>query len=153
MKKGPSHGARHGNTKRQMIYYVAHNAARKARKNGHKTIMDRFLNSPLERSRNGNSWKLVPNTSGKNGPMDQRDDYQEAKGTRERLCEEHGKGNTRIHAKDQGRRRRSQQFTGTQEGSERVDQKKKLEVVRRSINNFFILKLASSFTVEIFIME
>ena len=74
------------------------------------------------------------NTSGKNGPMDQRDDYQEAKRTRERLYEEHGQGNTRIHSKDQVRQRRSQQFTGTD-------------------NKFFILKLASSFMVEIFIME
>ena len=33
------------------------------------------------------------------------------------------KGNTRIHTKDQGRQRRSEQFTGTEEGSERVDRK------------------------------
>ena len=32
-----------------------------------------------ERSRNENSWKLVVNTSCKNGPLHQRDDYQEAK--------------------------------------------------------------------------
>ena len=54
---------------------------------------------------------------GEQRPMDQRDDYQEAKRTCERLYEEHGKGNTRLHPKDQVRRRRSQQFTGTKEGS------------------------------------
>ena len=62
------------------------------------------------------------------------------------------KGNTRIHTKDQGRQRRSEQFTGTEEGSERVDRKTGLEVVRPSINQFFILKLASSFMVEIYTM-
>ena len=35
IKKGPSHGAGHGNTERQRKYYAAHNAAKKARKNGH----------------------------------------------------------------------------------------------------------------------
>ena len=53
--------------------------------------------------------------------MDQRNDYQEAQRTKERLYEEHGKGNTRIYPKDQVRQRRSQQFSGTEEGSERVD--------------------------------
>ena len=100
IKKGPSHGARHGNTERQIIYYAAHNAARKE----YKSMLDRFLNSPryrtsqtairwdeefcakydsiaaedhsyivtqAERSRNENSWKLVLNTSGKIGPIDQ----------------------------------------------------------------------------------
>ena len=84
--------------------------------------------------------------------MDQRDDYQEAKRT-ERLYEEHGNGNTRIHTKDHVRQRRSQQFTGTEKGSERVTPQNGLGVVRPSINKFFILKLASSFMVEIFIME
>ena len=62
------------------------------------------------------------------------------------------KGNTRIHTKDQSRQRRSEQFTGTEEGSERVHRKTGLEVVRPSINPFFILKLASSFMVEIYTM-
>ena len=55
--------------------------------------------------------------------MDQRDDYQEAKRTHERLDEEQGKGNIRLHSKDQVRQLRSKQFTGTDEGSERVDPK------------------------------
>ena len=49
IKKGPSHGARPGPTERQRIYYVAHNTARKARKHGHKTTLERFLNSPRYR--------------------------------------------------------------------------------------------------------
>ena len=102
IKKGPSHGTRHGNTERQIIHYAAHNAARKARKEEYTSTLDRFLNSPRyrksqtaigwdeefcarydaiaaehhskiatqgERSRNENSWKVVLNTSGKNGPM------------------------------------------------------------------------------------
>ena len=39
-----------------------------------------------ERSRNDNSSKLAQHSSGKNGPMDQRDDYQEAKITNKRDC-------------------------------------------------------------------
>ena len=118
IKKGPSHGARHGNTERERIYYAADNAARMARKKKCKSILDRFLKSPryqksqtdigwdeefcarydtiaaedlssiatqAERSRNVNSWKLVPKTSVRNGPMDQRDDCQEAERTHERL--------------------------------------------------------------------
>ena len=35
IKKGPSHGARHGNTERQSIYHAAHVSSKKA-KNGYK---------------------------------------------------------------------------------------------------------------------
>ena len=45
IKKGPSHGARHGPTERQIIYCVANKEARKARKNRYTSILDRFLNS------------------------------------------------------------------------------------------------------------
>ena len=56
--------------------------------------------------------------------MDQRDDYQEAKNNScENVYEEHGKGNTRLRSKDQAPQRRRQQFTGTEEVSERVDPK------------------------------
>ena len=44
-----------------------------------------YIATQAERSRNDTSWKLVPNTSGKNGPMDQRYDYQEAERTNQRL--------------------------------------------------------------------
>ena len=66
---------------------------------------------------------LYETLRGKNGPMDQGDDYQEADRTYERLYEEHGKDNTRLHPKDQVRQRRSQRFTETEERSERVDPK------------------------------
>ena len=39
IKKGPSHGARHGPTQSQRLYCKAHNAFRKAQKHGHKTII------------------------------------------------------------------------------------------------------------------
>ena len=46
INKGPSHGARHGNTERQIIYHAAHvSSSKKAKKNGFKSILDRFLNT------------------------------------------------------------------------------------------------------------
>ena len=80
-----------------------------------ETLKTRGISAQAERSKHVNSWKLVLNTSDKNGPTDQRDDHQQAKRTHERLYEEHGKGNTRLHHKDQVRQRRSQQFTGSLE--------------------------------------
>ena len=38
-----------------------------------------YIATRWERSRNENSWKLVQNSGGANGPVDQRDDYKEAK--------------------------------------------------------------------------
>ena len=130
-------------------------------KKGHRTILDRFLNSPRYRTspnrhrmgrrflqplrldcsrrsilhrdagRPEQKWKFWEAcTSGKNGPMDQQDDYQEA----ERTHEEHGKRNTRLHPKDLVRQRRSQQLTGTEDGSERVDPKTGLEVDRQVLH-------------------
>ena len=34
IKKGPFHGARHGNTERQRNYYAAHNAAKESKEGG-----------------------------------------------------------------------------------------------------------------------
>ena len=57
VKKGPSHGARHGNTERQRIYHAAHVSSKKAKKKGYKSIFDRFLNSPRYReSQNKIGW-------------------------------------------------------------------------------------------------
>ena len=42
IKKGPSHGKRHGNTERQRIYHVAHVSSRKAAKKGFTSIRDRY---------------------------------------------------------------------------------------------------------------
>ena len=49
IKKGPSHGARHGPPERQRIYYVVNKTARKARKNMYTSRLDRFVNSPCYR--------------------------------------------------------------------------------------------------------
>ena len=54
------------------------------------SLQCRVCGTQAERSRNENSWELVQSTSGKNRPVDQRDDYQEAKRTHERLYVEHG---------------------------------------------------------------
>ena len=42
IKKGPTHGARHGNTERQRIYHAAHIAAKKAKTKGYNSILERF---------------------------------------------------------------------------------------------------------------
>ena len=105
-----------------------------------------------ERSRNENSWNLVLDTSGKHGPMEQRDDYQEAEKTKERLYEEHGKG--QHQNPHQGSRSTTTKWTiyWDRRGFWACRPQNGLEVVRPSINKFFILKLASSFMVEIYIM-
>ena len=46
IKKGPSHGARHGNTERQRIHHAAHLSSKKVRKKKYESILDRFLNGP-----------------------------------------------------------------------------------------------------------
>ena len=78
-----------------------------------------------ERSRNENSWKLVLNSEGANGPVDQRGDYKEAKTTCDRMYREYaataGYVNTRIHPQDQVRQRPEQQFEGHEEDSYRID--------------------------------
>ena len=155
IKKGPSHGARHGNTERQRKKLRNSQRSKEGKEKCSQNLLDRFLNSPryrawqtaigwdedvcarydaiaaedhsyiatqAERRRNENYWKLVLNTSGKNVLVDQRDDYQEAGRTCERLYEEQRKGNTRLHPKDQVRQRRNQQLLGPK-SSERVDPK------------------------------
>ena len=49
IKKVPSHGARHGPTERQWICFIAHNAARKARRKGYTSTLDRFKRCQLYR--------------------------------------------------------------------------------------------------------
>ena len=48
-KKNPSHGARHGPTMRQKIYYEAHNMLKKARRKQCSTILERFQTDFLYR--------------------------------------------------------------------------------------------------------
>ena len=46
IEKNPTHGARHGPSMRQCMYYKAHEMLKKARKheNGHRNILDRWNN-------------------------------------------------------------------------------------------------------------
>ena len=78
-----------------------------------------------QRSRNENSWKLSLNAEGANGPLDQRDDFKDAKETCKRLYHEHtaidGCGNTPIPPQQQVRQRPNQQFEGHEEYSNRPD--------------------------------
>ena len=76
-----------------------------------------------ERKRREKSWVLVLDSSGKNGPMNQREDYAEAIKIKERLYEEKREGNTRLHPSEQVRQRTSQPFSWYSEGTQRVDPK------------------------------
>ena len=68
-----------------------------------------YIATKWERSRSENSSKLVLNSEGANGPVDQRGDYKEEKKICDRLCSEYaatvGYVNTRIHPKDQVRQK------------------------------------------------
>ena len=137
IKKGRSHGARHRNTERQRIYHAAHVSAKRAKKRGHESMLARMFNSfrireslkstahatASERFRRENDWVFVLNSSGPNGPMNQRDQNQE------RSCEESGKGNTGLHPSEQVRQRPGQPFAGHSEGIERVDSPNRMEMV------------------------
>ena len=78
-----------------------------------------------ERRRNENSWKLSLNAEGANGPMVQRDAFEDAKERCERPYHERtaitGCGNTPIPPQQQVRQRPNQQFEGHGEYSKRLD--------------------------------
>ena len=78
-----------------------------------------------ERRRNENSWKLSSNAEGAHGPMDQRDDFKDAKEICERPYHERtaitGCGNTPIPPHQQVRQRLNQQFEGHGEYSFGLD--------------------------------
>ena len=80
-----------------------------------------YIATASERFRRENAWVLVLNSSGPNGPMNQRGDYHEAIKIKERSHEESGKGNTRLHPGEQVRQRPSQPLSRHSEGTERVD--------------------------------
>ena len=123
------------------------------RKKGSTSILDRFLNCPIyrrsqmdigwtedhcarldeiaaedhsyiaaaaERARRENTWVLVLNSS---GPMNRRENYQEAKKTCQRLYQESGQAHHRLHPREQVRMRPDQPFAWHDEGSERVGPK------------------------------
>ena len=51
IKKGPTHGARHGNTEEQRIHHMAYNTYKRCRKKKNDgIILYRFLNSPRYRA-------------------------------------------------------------------------------------------------------
>ena len=74
-----------------------------------------YMATAEERKRRENSWVLVLNSQGKNGPMNQREDHAEAKRIKERLYEESGEGNTKIHPGKQVRQRENQPFSRSRE--------------------------------------
>ena len=84
---------------------------------------DSFFAAGAERTKRENTWVLVLNSSGPNGTMNQREDYQEAKIIRERLFQESGKADTRLHPCEQVRQRPRQPLAWHDEGSERIDSK------------------------------
>ena len=49
IKKGPLHGARHGNTERQRIKNAAHIAPKRVKNKGYKSILNRFQTCPIYR--------------------------------------------------------------------------------------------------------
>ena len=63
------------------------------------------------------------NSSGPNGPMNQREDYHEAIKIKKRKYEESGKRNTTLHPSEQVRQRTGEPFAWHSEGTERVDSK------------------------------
>ena len=82
-----------------------------------------YIATAAERARRENTWVLVLNSSGPNGPMNQREDYQEAKRICKRQYQESGQAHHRLHSREQVRMRPDQPFAWHDEGSERVDPK------------------------------
>ena len=80
-----------------------------------------YIGTAAERARRKNTCVLVLNSSRPNGPMNKREDYQEAKRICERLFEESGQAHHRFHPREQVRMRPDQPFAWNDEGSERVD--------------------------------
>ena len=185
IKKNPSHGARHGPTERHRIYHKAHNMLRKAHKRSttpywkdSRTILytciaydeiakadHTHVATKGERSRHENSWGLILNAEGANGPLDQRDDYTEAKKTCNKLYKEYaataGCGNTTIHHQEQVRQRPNQQFEGHEEDSYPIHSENGWKYLFSCNNEFFffiilvatVRQLVDSMELGLFIME
>ena len=144
IKKGPSHGARRGNTERQRINHAAHVAAKRqikrditrfwhdfkivqlterhrsrldgAKNSAHattqiqkKTIHTRLQQKSVKDVKTVGYWYST--AKGENGPMNQREDYAEAIRIKDRLYEESGEGNTKIHRSKQVGQRENQPFS------------------------------------------
>ena len=87
-----------------------------------------YVGTKAERSTHEDSWKMVLNSSGPTGPVVERDDYEEAKRTLERLHKEQRNCNAKIQPKDQLRRRPGDAFAQRSEGIERRVQQKLRQV-------------------------
>ena len=78
-----------------------------------------YVATKAERSRNEKSWKLSLNAEGKQGPLNQRSEFKEAKQACKRLYYKYtaitGKGNKPIPPGQQVRQRLDQQFEGLEE--------------------------------------
>ena len=59
-----------------------------------------YIATAAERARRENTWVLVLNSSGPNGPMSQRVDYEDATNTCQRLYQESGQAHHRLHLRD-----------------------------------------------------
>ena len=115
IKKGPLHGARHGNTERQRINHTAHNAAKQA---DHT-----YVCTAKGHKRREHLCVLVLNSQCNNGPMNQRGDHAEAIKIKERLYEESGEARPRIHSTKQVWQKANQPFSRSSAGAERFDPK------------------------------
>ena len=82
-----------------------------------------YIATAAERSRRENTLVLALDSSGPNGPMNQREDYEEAKKTCQRLYQESGQAHHRLHPREQVRSRPDQPFAWHDEGFERVNAK------------------------------
>ena len=82
-----------------------------------------YIATAAEQQRRENTWVLMLNSSGPNGPMNQRGDYAEAKKICQRLYQESGQAHRRLHPREQVRSRPDQPFAWHDEGLERVDPK------------------------------
>ena len=82
-----------------------------------------YIATAAERARRKNTWVLEHNSAGPNGPMNQREDYQETKRIKECLYQESGHAHQRLHPREQVRQRPDQPFAWHNEGSERVNPK------------------------------
>ena len=84
-----------------------------------------YIATREERSLNENSWKLSLNAEGANGPLDQRDDINDARGTCKTLYHEHtastGCANMPILPQQEVRQRPNQQFERHEEYSYGLD--------------------------------
>ena len=82
-----------------------------------------YIATAAERARRENTWVLVLNSAGPKGPMNEREDFEEAKKTCPRRYQESGQAHHRRHPREQVRPRPDEPFAWQDECSERVNPK------------------------------